>query len=141
MCCDTLATQAVAWRLSMSAVSQHLPPLSLPFKNTAIIIGRNKLTYVKWFYTKAEDICDNSIDHGGLRWTDEHIKLVDWESLDATLKGKPDMFCIWLAKQCIRVNAMRRNMARIKVTEDAVCPHCKLVWERSDHLNPCNNVG
>ena len=78
---------------------------------------------------------------GGLGWTPEKFDLVDWASLHAALKNKPDMFGIWLAKQSIGVCPVRRNTARIDGKVDNVCPNCMRVIERSDHLNLCTEVG
>ena len=66
---------------------------------------------------------------------------MDWDSLHESLSKRPDMFRIWLAKQCMGVNATRRNMARINREDKDVCPNCKLVQERSAHLNQCTNIG
>ena len=51
------------------------------------------------------------------------------------------MFRIWLSKQCMGSNATRRNVARIEKHDDDICPNCKLVRERSNHLNRCTDVG
>lgn len=153
--CDTLAKQAVGRGLSMEAVSRRMEPLTLPFEQASIVVGGNKLTSdmgepiryllghieARRFYTQPKDIQDNGVNTGGLGWSEEQFDLVDWENLNDSLRRKPDMFRIWLSKQCMGVNAMRRNVARIDKTDDDICPNCKLVRERSDHLNKCTDIG
>ena len=115
--CNTLAKQAVGRGLSMDAVNRSVPPLSLPFEQTSVVIGGNKMTSdvsepvryflrrveAKRFFTQAIDIQDNGVNRGGLGWTNEQFELVDWESLHESLKTRPDMFRIWLSKQCMGV--------------------------------------
>lgn len=144
--CDTLAKQAMGRGLSMNAVGRRLEPLSLPFEQASITVGGNKLTSdvsepVRYLLGHTEDNIQNGVNTGGLGWTEETFDLVDWESLHDSLRGKADMFCIWLSKQCIGVNATRRNVARIDKSSDDICPNCKLVRERSNHLNKCTDVG
>ena len=153
--CDSLAKQAVGRGLSIDAVNRTMQPLSLPFEQAAITVGGHKLTSdvsepvrfilgcaeAKRFYTQAIDIQDNGVNCGGLGWTNEQFESVDWESLHEALQRRPDMFRIWLSKQCMGSNATRRNVARIEKHDDDICPNCKLVRERSSHLNRCTDVG
>ena len=153
--CDTLAKQAVGRGLSIESVSRVMKPLSLPFEQASIIVEGNKLTSdvsepvrfilgqleAKRFYTQAVDIQDNGVNRGGLGWTTDQFELVDWDSLHLSLRRRPTMFRIWLSKQCMGANATRRNVARIEGHNDDICPNCKLVRERSNHLNRCTDVG
>ena len=153
--CDTLAKQAVGRGLSIDAVDRTMHPLSLPFEQASILVGGHKLTSdvsepirfilgcaeAKRFYTQAIDIQDNGVNRGGLGWTNEQFESVDWESLHEALQRRPDMFRVWLSKQCMGSNATRRNVARIEKHDDDICPNCKLVRERSNHLNRCTDVG
>ena len=153
--CDTLAKQAVGRGLSFEAVTRVMKPLSLPFEQASIIVGGNKLTSdvsdpvrfilgqieAKRFYTRAVDIQENGVNRGGLGWTSEQFESVDWDSLHQALQRRPVMFRIWLSKQSMGANATRRNMARIENHDDDICPNCKLVRERSSHLNQCTDVG
>lgn len=153
--CDTLAKQAVGRGLSIDAVRRQVIPLSLPWEQAAIMVGGEKLTSdvgdpvryylghleARRFYTQPQDIQDNGVNQGGLGWTETQFDMVDWESLHEALSKRPEMFRVWLAKQCMGANATRRNMARINRDDDGICPNCKLVSERSDHLNQCTDVG
>lgn len=153
--CDTLAKQAIGRGLAYTAVNRITHPLSVPFEQASLIVNGNKLTSdvsgpvrfvlgkveAERFYTRCVDIQDNGVNVGGLGWSSEQFHLVDWESLHLCLNSRPDMFGIWLAKQCIGVCATRRNMARINREDDEVCPNCKAVRERSTHLNVCRDIG
>ena len=153
--CDTLAKQAVGRGLSIEAVRRRVSPLSLPWEHAAIMVGGEKLTSdvsepirfylghleARRFYTQPKDIRENGVNRGGLGWMESRFDMVDWRSLHDALSKRPEMFRVWLAKQCMGVNATRRNMARITKEDDDICPNCKLVRERSDHLNQCTDNG
>lgn len=153
--CDTLAKQAVGRGLAFEAVNRRVGPLSLPFEQAAVIVGGNKLTSdvsepvryllghlkARRFYTQPKDIQDNGVNQGGLGWTSARFDKVDWDSLHESLHKRPDMFRVWLSKQCMGCNATRRNMARINKEDDDVCPNCLRVRERSSHLNRCTDIG
>ena len=117
--CDTLAKQAIGRGLAYTAVNRITHPLSVPFEQASLIVNGNKLTSdvsgpvrfvlgkveAERFYTRCVDIQDNGVNVGGLGWSSEQFHLVDWESLHLCLNSRPDMFGIWLAKQCIGVCA------------------------------------
>ena len=153
--CDTLAKQAVGRGLAHTARSNPQRWTLLPFEQSALFVEGIKLTSdvsgpvrfalgrieAERFYTQAVDIQDNGVNTGGLGWDRERFNLVDWESLHECLHTKKEMFGVWLSKQCMGVCATRRNMARINKEDDDVCPNCKHVRERSDHLNRCPDLG
>jgi hypothetical protein len=68
-------------------------------------------------------------------WSQERFNQVSWSSLDASICSKPDMFQVWLAKQCIRICATRLNMARIQGLLNDNCPNCYHPEETNDRLN------
>ena len=129
-------------------------PKFLPFESVAVVLDGIKLTTnigseVRYllgkedserFYTKAREVVRGT-NRGGLGWSSQHFHSVAWHSLDAALKLKPDMFQIWLSKQCIRICATRRNMARIQDILDDKCPNCLRPQETNDHLNRCPDAG
>ena len=57
------------------------------------------------------------------------------------MRSKPDMYQLWLSKQCIGICATRRNLAHIQDILDDRCPNCSQGPERSLHLNRCPNHG
>lgn len=153
--CDTLAKQAVCRGLAIAAVHRATDPISLPYEQASVVVDGNKLTSdisdpVRYtlgkleasrFYTQPKDIQDNGVNAGGLGWDIGRFEMVDWESLHEALKSRPDMFRIWLSKQCMGSSATRRNISRIEKEDDNLCPNCKLVCERCEHLNMCTDVG
>ncbi len=133
--CDELANGAVE-RAITDGVS-HFGPKLLPFESVAVILDGVKLTTdvgsevryrlgkedAERFYTKPRKVVRGT-NRGGLGWSLERFHSVAWHSLGAALKSKPDMFRIWLSKQCIRICATRQNMARIQDILDDKCPNC-----------------
>ena len=123
--CDKLANEAVARYLS-----SHTRPLRteqfLPMETAAIVLDSVKLTTkvgaeVRFrlgkeealrFYTKSKEVT-NRRNSGGLGWSTHRFHQVAWDSLDLALQSKPDMFQVWLSKQCIGIRATWKNMARI----------------------------
>ena len=71
----------------------------------------------------------------------QKFDMVDWMALRDALSGKSSMFCIWLSKQTIGINATRHNMARINGHDDDRCPDCLLGPERNTHLVRCSDPG
>jgi hypothetical protein len=69
------------------------------------------------------------------------FKQVSWTTLEGVLHSKPDMYQLWLSKQCIGICATRHNMAQSKEILDNKCPNCGQDWETSSHLNWCPNDG
>ncbi len=68
------------------------------------------------------------------------FNLVDWRSIATILKGKPEMFGLWLSKQSIGVRATRKNLARIQDILDHWCPNYDLVHKNHKHLNWCPDL-
>ena len=112
-------------------------PKFLPFESVTVVLDGIKLTTdvgpevryrlgkedAERFYTKARDVVRGT-NRGGLGWSSQRFHSVAWQSLEAALKSKPDMFQIWLSKQCNGICATQRNMARIQDILDDKCPNC-----------------
>ena len=81
------------------------------------------------------------VNKGGLGWAEERFTQVAWMELYRALSSKPDMYQLWLSKQCIGVCATQRNLARIQVILDDRCPNCGIGPEKSTHLNRCPDHG
>jgi hypothetical protein len=81
------------------------------------------------------------VNQDGLGWTRERFDQVAWTDLNRAMQSKPDMYQLWLSKQCIGICATRRNLARIQDILDDRCPTCGQGPERSTHLNRCPNHG
>ncbi len=77
------------------------------------------------------------VNKGGLGWTEERFNQVAWADLDRALRLKPDMYQLWLSKQCIGICATRGNLARIQDIRDDRFPNCDQGCETSTHLNSC----
>jgi hypothetical protein len=150
--CDELVNEAVHRAITEGA--KHSGPRFLPFENVAVVLDGIKLTTdvgsevryrlgkeeAERFYTKPRNVIRGS-NRGGLGWSSKRFHSVAWDSLEAALKSKPDMFQIWLSKQCIGICATRRNMARIQDILDNKCPNCLRPRETNDHLNRCPDAG
>ncbi len=116
--CNKLANGAVARYLSAGV--HHTGPKFLPFEKAAVVLDGVKLTTnvglevcfclskedAERFYTKPGDVIRGT-NRGGLQWSSERFHSVAWEALDVALKKKPDMFQLWLSKQCIGICATR----------------------------------
>jgi hypothetical protein len=81
------------------------------------------------------------INKGGLGWLEERFNQVAWIKLYGALLSKPDMYQLWLSKQCIGICDTRRNLARIQDILDDKCPNCGQARETSTHLNWCPDHG
>ena len=150
--CNELANGAVERAITEGISSPG--PKFLPFESVAVVLDGIKLTTdvgpevryrlgkedAERFYTKARDVVQGT-NRGGLGWSSQRFHSVAWQSLEAALKSKPDMFQIWLSKQCIGICATRRNMARIQDILDDKCPNCLRPRETNDHLNQCPDAG
>ncbi len=133
--CDELAKGAVSRYLSEGV--HHLGPKFLPFEKAAVVLDGVKLTTdvgsevryrlgkdnAERFYTKPRGVIRGT-NRGGLGWSSDRFHSVAWQALDSALKSKPDMFQLWLSKQCIGICATRQNMARIQDILDDKCPNC-----------------
>ncbi len=81
------------------------------------------------------------VNKGGLGWLWRRFEQVSWSTLELVLHLKPDMYQLWLSKQCIGICATRQNLARIQDILDNKSPNCGKAWEISTHLNRCPNNG
>ena len=63
---------------------------------------------------------------------------MDWRSLDATLLSKPQMYKIWLAKQCSGLYGTQEMVRHWDPERDGKCPNFQQT-ENSQHLNLCDN--
>ena len=81
------------------------------------------------------------VNKGGLGWLAEQFDQVAWADLDRALRSKPDMYQLWLSKQCIGICATRRNLVRIQDILDDRGPNCVQGPEKSTHLNRCPDHG
>jgi hypothetical protein len=150
--CDELANDAVKRAISEGAPGTQ--PKLLPHENAAVILDGVKITTdvgaevryrlgkedAERFYTKPRNVVQGT-NRGGLGWSQERFHSVAWHALEATLKSKPDMFQVWLSKQCIGICATRRNTARIQDILDDKCPNCLQPRETNTHLNRCPDAG
>ncbi len=65
------------------------------------------------FYTKPRNVIQGT-NRGSLGWSSAKFHSVAWDALNTMLKPKPDMFQLWLSKQCIGICATRSNIAQIQ---------------------------
>ena len=122
----------------------------LPLEKAAVFIGNEKSTTdvgpnvcflvgtkeAKRFYASPV-VLVGEINKGVLSWLEERFKQVNWPELDGAVRSKPDMYQLWLSKQCIGICAIRHNLARIQDILDNKCLNCGQAWETSTHLNQC----
>jgi hypothetical protein len=133
--CDTLANSAVT--RCLTGQSKHSGPNLLPFERSAVVIDGIKITSqiaptvrfalgkvdAQRFYMKAIDRVQGS-NKGGLGWSTEAFKAVDWETLARVTKINLEGFQLWLFKQAIGVCATQKNTARSQDILDDHCPNC-----------------
>jgi hypothetical protein len=151
--CDDLANRAVKGYLERDSPTHRSTPL-LPLEKAAVFIDNEKATTdvgpnaryllgaeeARRFYTSPV-ILVRGANQGGLGWSRERFDQVAWTDLNRALRSKPDMYQLWLSKQCIGICATRRNLARIQDILDDRCPNCGQGPERSTHLNRCPDHG
>jgi hypothetical protein len=151
--CDELANGAVASYLAKCTKPSRTDQF-LPLELAAIVLDSVKLTTdvgaevrfrlgkeaASHFYTRPKDVT-NGRNTGGLGWSTHRFNQVAWGTLDLALRSKPDMFQVWLSKQCIGICATRKNMSRIQDLLDDKCPNCLQPQETSQHLNRCPDQG
>ena len=134
--CDSLAKSAV----SRGLVAEPRPASTqlLPCEKGAIIVDGTKLISdasssirfalgrldAERFYTKE------------LGWSSRTFNLVDWETLDATLAGKSQMYKLWLAKQSSGCCGTQAMVSRWDPSRTNRCPDCGHE-EHSEHLLRC----
>ncbi len=151
--CDGLVNRAVKGYLERDSPTHRSTSL-LPLEKAAVFINNEKTTTdvgpnaryllgaeeARRFYTSPV-VLVRGVNKGGLRWSGEHFNQVAWTVLDRALRSTPDMYQLWLSKQCIGICATRRNLARIQDILDDRCPNCSRGPERSSHLNCCPDHG
>ena len=123
--CDGLANRAIKGYLERQSPTPRVTTL-LPLEKAAVFIGTKKSTTdvgpnvrfllgteeARRFYTSPVALV-GGINKGGLGWSEERFNQVAWTKLDGALCSKPDMYQLWLSKQCIGICATRRNLAQI----------------------------
>jgi hypothetical protein len=121
--CNNLANGVVMGYLPHSTLV--IPKLQLlPLEKAAVFVGTKKMTTdvgpeicfqlgkeeALRFYTTPV-ILVGGINKGGLRWSGHRFEQVSWTTLEGVLQSKPDMYQLWLSKQCNGICATRHNMA------------------------------
>jgi hypothetical protein len=151
--CDDLANRAVKGYLERES-PKHRATSLLPLEKAAVFIDNEKATTdvgpnaryllgaeeARRFYTSPV-VLVRGVNQGGLGWSRERFDQVAWTDLNRALRSKPDMYQLWLSKQCIGICATRRNLARIQDILDDRCPNCGQGPERATHLNRCPDHG
>jgi len=151
--CNGLANRTVKGYLERD--SPTLPTTSLlPLEKAAVFINNEKTTTDvgpnAWYLLGAEEarrfytsprVLMRGVNRGGLGWSGEQFNQVAWTALDRALWSKPDMYQLWLSKQCIEICATRRNLARIQDCLDDRCSNCSQGPDRLLHLNRCPDHG
>jgi hypothetical protein len=151
--CDKLVNGAVRQYLSYSSPVCRKLQL-LPLEKAAVFTGTEKMmTDVGpevCFHLGREDtlkfymlsaVLVGGVNKGGVGWSRRRFEQVSWSTLELVLHSKPDMYQLWLYKQCIGICATRQNLARIQDILDNKCPNCGQAQETSTHLNRCPNNG
>jgi hypothetical protein len=66
------------------------------------------------------------VDKGGLGWLQRRFEKVSWSTLELVLCSKPDIYQLWLSKQCMGICATRWNLAQIQdiLDDKDKCPNC-----------------
>ena len=69
------------------------------------------------------------------------FEVVDWETIELTLKGKPKMYNLWYGKQCSGWCGTNKKLKQWGQTDDSRCPNCRGFNEDAAHLMvcPCKN--
>ncbi len=151
--CDGLANRAVKGYLERDSPTHRSTSL-LPLEKAAVFIDNEKTTTDMgpnaWYLLGADEarrfytspvVLVRGVNQGGLGWSRESFDQVAWPDLSQALRSKPDMYQLWLSKQCIGICATRRNLARIQDILDDRYPNCGQGSERLTHLNRCPDHG
>ena len=93
--CPCLASLAIV------AVVIGGPPRRNVGPNVCFLLGTME---AKRFYTLPVDLV-GGINKGGLGWLEENFKQIAWPELDGAVRSRPDMYQLWLSKQCIGICA------------------------------------
>ncbi len=151
--CNGLANRAIKGYLERVSPILRATTL-LPLEKAVVFIDNKKSTTnvgqnvrfllgteeARRFYTSPV-VLVKGVNKGGLGWSEEHFDQVAWADLDRALRPKPNMYQLWLSKQCIGICATRGNLARIQDILDDRCPNCGHRHETSTHLNCCPDHG
>ena len=121
--CDSLVKAAVS-----SAIREGIPMtkarLMLPSESAAVFYNKGKLRSecgddIRY---QVERVNARQFYVTQLGWSGAAFDQVNWEARDQALKGKPDMFQTWLAKQTSTFCATGLNMVRWFNSEVSECP-------------------
>ncbi len=151
--CDGLVNRAIKGYLERDSPTQPGTTL-LPLEKAAVFIDNEKWTTnvgpnvryllgaeeARRFYSSPV-VLVRGANKEGLGWTEERFDQVPWADLERALHPKPDMYQLWLSKQCIGICATRRNLSGIQDILDDRCPNCGQGRETSTHLNRCPDHG
>jgi hypothetical protein len=58
-----------------------------------------------WRFYTSPVVPVRGVNQGGLGWLRERFDQVAWTNLGRALQSKPDMYQLWLSKQCIGICA------------------------------------
>ena len=117
--CNSLANRAIKGYLEcQSPMPMPRATTLLPLEKGVVFIGTEKSTTdvglnvhfllgteeARRFYTSPVTLI-GGINKGGLGWSEERFNQVAWTELNGALHSKPDMYQLWLSKQCIGICA------------------------------------
>jgi hypothetical protein len=125
--CDKLANGAVRHYLSYSSPLTRKLQL-LPLEKAAVFVGTEKMMTdvgpevcfqlgregALRFYTSPV-VLVGRVNKGGLDWLWRRFEQVSWSTLELVLHSMPDMYQLWLSKQCIGICATRRTLAYLSL--------------------------
>ena len=121
--CDSLVKAAVS-----SAIREGIPMTKarqmLLSESAAVFYNKGKLRS-EWgddIRYQVERVNARQFYVTQLGWSGAAFDQVNWEARDQALKGKPDMFQTWLAKQTSTFCATGLNMVRWFNSEVSECP-------------------
>ena len=114
-------------------------------KQTSDVAGDARFTLgmqeAERLYTTPQGPRDDSgrrSGRGGLGWSKEAFRAVDWRRLDDCLSSKPQMYRQWLSKQSSGFCGTQQMVARWDPSRDGRCPNCGR-RETSQHLMLCTD--
>jgi len=67
--------------------------------------------------------------------------LIDFPAIELALKGKPQMYKVWYAKQVTGWCATGAKLAQWDANADSRCPNCNMLHEDAAHLLRCRDAG
>jgi hypothetical protein len=140
--CDTLAKTAVYLGAANSARATHQRQ-SLPHEPASVFHKGKKLSNdcgdeirFQVYLRIARKFFVEELGWHGATFDD-----VDWDQRDACLRGKPEMYQLWLSKQSTGFCATGVNMGRWFDATVTSCPNCSSPKETAGHLLRCKDVG